>query len=364
MQTPHEVVDSLLRGRPAERYGFNDQPWGDTVRKWVREEGYPTDEDGNYINPNDHFQMDFGGVPWFQTLPLRDHREVIEETDEWHIIRNGAGALLKWWKERSGTPEHIGFTMTSREVWERDYRSHLLDLDMARLDVEKMREAYAKTRAAKRWMQFGNLFIWELMRASMGDVTMYESLVLDPEWVKDFNRVYTDFYIRHLAAQVEAVGQPDGFWIYEDLGYSKGLFCSVDTLAELIFPYYAEVIDWCHARDIPVVLHSCGYIEDAIPLIVDAGFDGLNPMEVKAGCDVLRFARDWGDQLCFFGGLDARVLERGDPAEIEREVIRLIEGMKDLGARWVFGSDHSISTNVTYAAFSHAVNVYREHCWL
>jgi hypothetical protein len=31
------------------------------------------------------------------------------------------------------------------------------------------------------------------------------------------------------------------------------------------------------------------------------------------------------------------------------------------GARWVFGSDHSLSTNVTLASFNCAVETYREH---
>jgi hypothetical protein len=35
--------------------------------------------------------------------------------------------------------------------------------------------------------------------------------------------------------------------------------------------------------------------------------------------------------------------------------------MKALGARFVFASDHSISTNVAYADFAYALDVYREH---
>ena len=38
-----------------------------------------------------------------------------------------------------------------------------------------------------------------------------------------------------------------------------------------------------------------------------------------------------------------------------------IEGMKARGARLVFASDHSISTNTDYDDFRHMVEVYREH---
>ncbi len=60
------------------------------------------------------------------------------------------------------------------------------------------------------------------------------------------------------------------------------------------------------------------------------------------------------------GGLDARILESGDRALIRREVARLVEGMKTRGARYVFGCDHSLSTNVRYDDAS-ALDVYREH---
>ena len=75
----------------------------------------------------------------------------------------------------------------------------------------------------------------------MGDVTLYQSLLLDPDWVHDYNRVYTDFYKAHFTYMFEQVGLPDGIWIYEDLGYKNGLFASPKVLGEVIFPYYAEL---------------------------------------------------------------------------------------------------------------------------
>lgn len=55
------------------------------------------------------------------------------------------------------------------------------------------------------------------------------------------------------------------------------------------------------------------------------------------------------------------MLESGDRDLIRRETVKLIEGMKERGARYVFGSDHSLSTNVAYEDFKYAVEVYREH---
>jgi len=374
MMTSRDVVDALLRGKPVERMGLMGSPWADTIAAWV-EQGYPTRiaykevgeqrwrrEDGRWVDVEvageyeepvpawEHFGYDMVGVgPWFDVMPLRDYDELIEETGEWDVRRNGAGAALKYWKHKSGTPEHIDFRMTTREIWERDYRSHLLELDPERVDLDKMRENKRVADEAERWVHYGHMFVWELMRQSMGDVTMYQSLVLDPEWVHDYNRVYTDFYKMHFAYMIEQVGKPDGVWLYEDLGYKNGLFASPKVLAEVIFPYYQELVGFFHSYDLPVVLHTCGSTAQAIPLIIEAGFDALNPME------------KYGDRLAFVGGLDARVLETNDREIIRREVTAYVEGMKARGARLVFASDHSISTNTHYESYRYGLEVFREH---
>jgi len=38
-----------------------------------------------------------------------------------------------------------------------------------------------------------------------------------------------------------------------------------------------------------------------------------------------------------------------------------MQGMKERGARFLFGSDHSISTNTDYEDFRYALEVYREY---
>ena len=99
----------------------------------------------------------------------------------------------------------------------------------------------------------------------------------------------------------------------------------------------------------------------ATPLVAWCGMRLGNPMEAKAGCDKLRFAEQYGDKLTFFGGMDMCVLESHDQVLIRKETIRLVEGMKARGARYVFGSDHSVSPSVRYRDYLFARDVYREH---
>ena len=368
----------LLSDGEFDRVGLFDHFWPETPGLWV-EQGYPTRtiyKAGREVvepeNPSRRFDFDMhpsGG--WFNTEAIPGAAEVIEETDEWLVRRNGSGAALKWWKHKSGTPEHIDFRMTSREIWQRDYRPHLAkEAQLSRLDgvswktdrsLEQDRAAREAGRAAGKWTFYGHMFIWEIMRQSLGDITMYENLLLDPGWIKDFNRVYTDFFKAHFRLLFDEMGLPDGIWIYEDLGYRNGLFASPQVLQNLIFPYFIELVEFFHAFDLPVVFHSCGDITQALPLIVEAGFDALNPMERKAGCEPFDFAEQYGDHLAFVGGFDVRVLETNDRHEIKREIVNYIEGMKARNARLIFHTDHSVTPLVTYDSYRYALDVCRQH---
>ena len=380
-----DFINALLRRERNDRVGLYDSPWNDTLAAWISQ-GYPTriahvnaggqrwcgercrwiaaEVEGDYPYPVpawEHFDYDMAGVGgWFDLLPQRGVSELIEETDAWEVRRNGAGAALKYWKNKSGTPEHIDFLMTTREAWERNYRPHVLNLDPERVNASGARQGLADAHAGNKWAFYGNMFVWELMRQSMGDITLYESLLLDPEWIRDFNRVYTDFFKAHYTCLFEQAGLPDGVWMYEDLGYRNGLFASPAVLEQLIFPYYAELVAFFHGHGLPVILHTCGSTAEALPLIVNAGFDALNPMERKAaGNDPLRFAEMYGDKLVFVGGFDARIFETNDRELIRREMEMYINGMRERGARLVFGSDHSLSPRITYATYCYALDLYR-----
>lgn len=363
MQTPREVIDRLFRRAAPERAGLRDSPWSDTLKRWTSQ-GYPTDEAGRPLAPADHFGFDMvgvGGYPWKARL---EPDQTVAESDEWRIVRDGNGATFKWWKSKSGTPEHIDFHMTSRGVWEAEYKPHVVGSVRQRATPEALantRQGIERVHAQGKWADMGLRGLWENMRAAFGDVALYESMLLDPEWIRDYCRTYTDLYLAEIDITLAEAGRPDGVWFFDDLGYRGTTFCAPQLYGELIFPYYVELIDRIHGHGLPAILHTCGHTESVLQLIVDSGFDGLHPMEVKAGNDPLGMAERYAEELVFIGGLDARILESHDRDLIRREVVAYVEGMKQRGGRLVFGSDHSLSTNVDYDDFCFAVEVYREH---
>ena len=383
-----QIIDSLLRGKPSPRMGLIGSPWQDTYVKWVKQ-GYPTrksfktpgdtrwnPDDGNWIDVTEvgeyvepvpaweHFDYDMIGVgPWFDYHPAVNHDVIIKENEEWAIHENGSGAHLKYWKHKMGTPEHIAFKMTTRKIWEEEYRPQVVEWNPERLKLPQIKTNYQEAIQTNKWVHMGHQFIWENMRQSMGDITLYESLLLDPDWIHDYNRVYTDLYKTAFKYLFDNVGLPHGVWLYEDMGYKNGLFASPRVFKNLIFPYYKEMVDFFHNYDLPVVLHSCGSVAQAMPLIVETGFDALNPIERKAdNNDPYVFAKEFGDKLAFIGGLDVRILETNDKSIIQKETLALINGMKEVNGRLVFCEDHSLPPTIDLPSYLWMLDTFWENC--
>lgn len=384
------INDIILLNKP-KRLGFWDSPWDETILDWVRE-GYKTqvsfkkpgdlkwnqfngrweqvELEGEYLEPIPLYtglEYDAALFPitgyGFDIMPLCGYKKVIKETDEWEIIRNGAGADLKYWKNKSGTPEHIDFLIKSRQIWEKDFKPLLNEWDENRLKgLGYVKKELAVAKKAGKFTIFPIPFIWENLRQSIGDIALYENLILDPGWIHDYCRVYTDFYKKYFEYIFENECKPDAIIVCEDLGYNKGLFASPKVLEELIFPYYKEINSFFHSKKVYSLFHCCGSMKEALQLIVEAGFKSINPMERKAfGNDPFEFADRYGDKLAFIGGFDIRIFETNDKELIKKEMVSYINGMKKRGARLVFASDHSIPPTVHYDTYKYIIEIFKEH---
>jgi uroporphyrinogen decarboxylase len=355
--TSRERVAKLLKRELPDRIGLYDHYWPETLNEFWPEQGFPKD-----TSPDSYFGYDLkSACGWIDKNSIKGFSEVVEESDEWKLIKQGNGATMRYWKNKSGTPEHVDFDCCTPAKWESVYKPPLMQLDPTRVDVESTRNGLAAAKAEGKFSFFGDLNVFELMRSTLGDVVMLESLALEPEWIEDFCRTYTDFQIKHLDYLFQEAGQPDGAFIYEDLGYNKGLFCSPGMYRELIMPHHKRLFGFFHDRGMPVILHSCGNVTEAVPMVIEAGIDCLQPMEVKAGVDVISLAKQFGDKIAFMGNIDVRVLERGNKEEIEQEVGGKMDAMKSLGAAYFLHSDHSISPKVTLEAYRFAMDVFRAH---
>ena len=120
---------------------------------------------------------------------------------------------------------------------------------------------------------------------------------------------------------------------------------------QLLYPAHKKLFDFAHSRNLPVVLHCDGYVEPLIPSLIEAGLDCLQPLEVKAGMDLLKLKKRFGDQLALIGGMDVRILETNDRQTVETELLKKLPQAME-GSGYVLQVDHSVSPLVDYETYT------------
>ena len=59
-----------------------------------------------------------------------------------------------------------------------------------------------------------------------------------------------------------------------------------------------------------VIYHGCGDARAILKDFVELGLDGYNPLEAKAGLDVVELKKQFANRMAFCGNIDMRVLEK------------------------------------------------------
>jgi len=124
---------------------------------------------------------------------------------------------------------------------------------------------------------------------------------------------------------------------------------------EIVQPGHVATIRFAKSHGLPVIMHSCGMVEPLLPGMIEAGIDCLQVIEVKAGMDLLKLYREYGERLSFMGGIDVRTLYSNDRAIIDQELESKIPVVKGHYG-YVLHSDHSIPNTVDYATYRYFID--------
>jgi uroporphyrinogen decarboxylase len=191
---------------------------------------------------------------------------------------------------------------------------------------------------------------FDRMSPLCGHEHLLMGMALDPEWVAEMADLYAAVTVRLLEILFGREGLPDGLWVWDDLGFKNRPFMSPAMYRALVFPAHKKLFDFAHGRGLPVVLHCDGYVEPLIPALIEAGINCLQPLEVKAGMDLLRLKQRFGERIALIGGMDARALESNDRQIVEAELLGKLPGVM-AGSGYVLQVDHSVSPLVEYETY-------------
>jgi len=117
----------------------------------------------------------------------------------------------------------------------------------------------------------------------------------------------------------------DVLYMAGDICSSKGLIMSPDMLRKYCFEPIREAIDEAHKIGKKVFYHSDGNLDDALPIYLEYGLDGINPLQPHVN-DSAAFKKNYGGKLMLYGGIDNCFSIAGKtPGEVRRHILSQYE---------------------------------------
>jgi hypothetical protein len=174
------------------------------------------------------------------------------------------------------------------------------------------------------------------------------NLVLDPTFFRALVERILDFLKPFVDRMLEAGGDRiDFFRVGDDYGTQNGLMLSPKHWRELVQPSIQQLNEVVRRHRGHLYLHSCGAVRDLIPGFIETGIEVLDPVQVKAaGMEPGQLKREFGEQICFCGGLDEQeLLPRGTADEVRSGVNRLLDVMAG-GGGFILGPTHNFQDDI------------------
>jgi uroporphyrinogen decarboxylase len=361
MLTKKERFARIVKHQPVDRIGLFEVYWRQTAKRWS--------DEGHFDDPesiSDHFGLDVRRTgneitPIYWTLinlvaDLDFGEQIVEENETTKLVRNGNGALLRWQKTRASAGEHVDFLVKDCKGWKEHIRSRLVDKNsyLRRLNLENYRKTRDACAQKEAFLTTAVVGAFDAMNSLCGHEIVLSGMAMDPDWIRDMCDVYATITIDLLEIAYEKVGLPDGIWVWDDLGFKHRPFMSPSMYREIVFPAHHRLFQFAHSKGLPVVLHCDGLIESLIPNLIDAGIDCLQPLEVKAGMDLLKIKKRFGDRIALIGGMDVRTLLTNDLEVVRRELEAKVPGVME-GGGYVLQVDHSAPDQINYETYRYFV---------
>ena len=362
-----ERMNKTLRHEEPDRVPVSDFFWGSFLERWRKELGLLADTD-IYT----YYDLD-----WIVTIPNMDPHikqfEILKETEEEVVVRTGFEAVLRK-KFADPMPAFLRFeTDTIERVkafkfddpWDDRRYFSAGDNQIAGVGDGFFRNSPPWVDTVKAlypdFPVYGSVCeASENMWRIVGQKNTLLWIGLYPEEFGRFVQRTNEFALEITKAQIEAAdGLLDGMVIWGDVAYTKDMFFSPDYWRRYYKPGVKAIADVCHEHGLPVIYHGCGNVNRIFADFIEIGVDAYNPLEAKAGLDVVDLRRKYGHKIGFCGNMNVIEWAECSQEELKAIVLRKLNAAK--GGGLIFQSDHSVPSNVSGENYEYVVNLVREY---
>jgi hypothetical protein len=165
-----------------------------------------------------------------------------------------------------------------------------------------------------------------------------ENLLIDMATDESFCDVLFDRVAAHLQEMAlqnlrRSSTHNTGMIVNDDMAGLNGPVFSPRMFERYLLPRYQKIIMACREAGCRhFIFHSDGNIEPLLDLLIECGFEGINPIEPRCNPNLMELKRKYGRKLVLLGGVcNTRILQRNNRHEIQEHLRPLIELAREGG---------------------------------
>ena len=311
--------------------------WDVTYERWEKE-GLPS-----YLV----LERPGGGLPTGPSL---------EKSHEYFTL-DPTHCLMAWAVGEAPQPEYYGGPRIKNED---DYKKikHLLYTDKSIDDM--LEKAYTHKQRHDRGEIIVRLWLAGFFRFPcwlLGIEKHFFAFYDYPELMHQINMDLAEYNLRAIE-KLFAFFTPDMAALAEDMSYNHGPMLSYECFKEFLLPYYQLVVPALKKHGVKVFVDSDGDVTTMIPWLIEAGIDGIYPLERQAGVDIVKLRNKY-PRFLFMGGFDKMVMSKGEKA-IRAEFERILPVMRSGG--YIPSVDHQTPPDVSLKDYKLYIKLFHEYC--
>jgi len=201
--------------------------------------------------------------------------------------------------------------------------------------------------------------VLSIPRNLMGFEELMLAFCTEPDLIRRLVEMSVDLNIQ-LAGEAARHGA-DFVFTGDDYSSAQGPFMSPNTFRELLYPGLKRAVKGFHDHGLPVIKHTDGNILPLMDMILDAGFECLDPIDPLGGMDMAFMKREYGHLMALKGNVNcATTLVNGTAEDVVRETLGVIRAAAEGGGLIVSSSNsiHSTVAPLNYLAMLSTIKAY------
>jgi len=174
-------------------------------------------------------------------------------------------------------------------------------------------------------------------------------MVTQEDFVLEMANFWKDFVSSILKKVLKKINI-DSVIISEDMAYKEKSMISPQMVKKFLLPCWSEWSEILKKYGCKVIiLDSDGYIEELIPLWIEAGINCTIPVEIAAGNNLIEYRKKFGKNMAYIGGIDKRKIAKGGDI-LKKEMENIIPFLiKDGG--YIPSCDHGVPPDISLENF-------------